>query len=589
MDLIFIFFKIHNLEFIMKKISFIVLFLLCSSIAFSQPNTITYQGKLLDNNSMPINQAAVPITFAIFNSESGGTKVWPPNFPYTTKTVDIIQGIYSVILGTSVGNDEAMTSDVFNNVNPWLEVTVNGSTLPRTVLTSVPFSIIANDLSDEGWASPGEIGAITPNSGQFTDLTIGSQDPTPNDAKLSVEGGIKYSGAGTSTSPGLLFYDSGQDGTFKYYDNNGLLKVLGEGDVSYNGTLWSNISGDYIANTDVISQGSIGVGFDMTAGYSFGFATIAMRENNTRILFEDTSVGAFPSHDWMLVANESSSGGQNYFAIENRTDSRIPFYVHSSASTNSLIVKDKSIGIGTDNPTLIVHTKNSNTPGIRLEQDNTGPYTPQTWDVAGNEANFFIRDVTGGSKLPFRIKPGAPTNSIYVRSNGFIGFSKIEPDYPLELASGAHVTEAGEWTNASDARLKTNVRNTPYGLVDVLKLNPVNYDMKTGNTHHVGFIAQEVRNIIPEVVSGTEGDLQKGETLGISYGNLVPVLTKAIQEQQAIIESLREELNDIKEELASSENFNKSMLEKFVQLSERLDKLAENKPKLTNNDDNNGR
>jgi hypothetical protein len=38
--------------------------------------------------------------------------------------------------------------------------------------------------------------------------------------------------------------------------------------------------------------------------------------------------------------------------------------------------------------------------------------------VAGNEANFFIRDLTGGSRLPFRIRPGAPTDSIDIRTNG---------------------------------------------------------------------------------------------------------------------------------------------------------------------------
>jgi hypothetical protein len=55
--------------------------------------------------------------------------------------------------------------------------------------------------------------------------------------------------------------------------------------------------------------------------------------------------------------------------------------------------------------------KAADTPGLRLEQP-ASPYTAQSWDIAGNEANFFIRDVTGGSRLPFRIRPGAATSSI---------------------------------------------------------------------------------------------------------------------------------------------------------------------------------
>ena len=58
---------------------------------------------------------------------------------------------------------------------------------------------------------------------------------------------------------------------------------------------------------------------------------------------------------------------------------------------------------------------------MRLEQNNSGGFTAQTWDVAGNEANFFVRDVTGGSRLPFRIRPGAPTSSIDINASGNVG------------------------------------------------------------------------------------------------------------------------------------------------------------------------
>jgi hypothetical protein len=53
--------------------------------------------------------------------------------------------------------------------------------------------------------------------------------------------------------------------------------------------------------------------------------------------------------------------------------------------------------------------------------------------VAGNEANFFVRDVTNGSKLPFRIVPGAPTNSIYINANGYIGMGDISPEAQLHV------------------------------------------------------------------------------------------------------------------------------------------------------------
>src|SRR5687767_2248139 len=68
---------------------------------------------------------------------------------------------------------------------------------------------------------------------------------------------------------------------------------------------------------------------------------------------------------------------------------------------------------------------------MRLEQNNSGGFTAQTWDIAGNEANFFVRDTTNGSTLPFRIRPGAPTSSIDIAANGFVGFGTASPTAQL--------------------------------------------------------------------------------------------------------------------------------------------------------------
>jgi hypothetical protein len=67
-----------------------------------------------------------------------------------------------------------------------------------------------------------------------------------------------------------------------------------------------------------------------------------------------------------------------------------------------------------------MHLVAADTPALRLEQTNGGSGA-QTWDVAGNEGNFFVRDVTGGSTLPFRIRIGAPTSSIDINAGGDVG------------------------------------------------------------------------------------------------------------------------------------------------------------------------
>ncbi|MFL6292404.1 MAG: hypothetical protein ACJ759_16045 [Thermoanaerobaculia bacterium] len=195
---------------------------------------------------------------------------------------------------------------------------------------------------------------------------------------------------------------------------------------------------DQVIPDDLIVQGSECVGFDCVNNESFGFDTIRLKENSTRIKFEDTSTGSFPSNDWQLTANDSASGGANKFSIEDITGSKVPFTITAGAATNSIFVDSTGrLGLRTSTPVLDVHISTSNTPAIRLEQTNAGGFTAQTWDIAGNEANFFVRDVTGGSRLPFRIRPGAPTSSIDISADGDVGIGTASPDFQLHVSSDA--------------------------------------------------------------------------------------------------------------------------------------------------------
>ncbi len=194
---------------------------------------------------------------------------------------------------------------------------------------------------------------------------------------------------------------------------------------------------DQVIPDDLIVQGSFCVGFDCVNNESFGFDTIRMKENNTRIKFEDTSVGSFATNDWQLTANDSPSGGQSKFSIDDVTGSRTPFTVIAGAPTNSLFIDSSGrMGFKTSTPVLDLHVNTSNTPALRLEQNSSGGYTAQTWDVAGNEANFFVRDVTGGSRLPFRIRPGAPTSSIDINASGNVGIGTASAGQKLDVNGG---------------------------------------------------------------------------------------------------------------------------------------------------------
>jgi hypothetical protein len=200
---------------------------------------------------------------------------------------------------------------------------------------------------------------------------------------------------------------------------------------------------DQVIPDDLIVQGSGCFGFDCVNNESFGFDTIRLKENNTRIKFEDTSVGTFPTNDWQLTANDSASGGASKFSIEDITGAKVPFTVTAGASTNSIFVDSTGrVGFRTSTPVLDLHVNTSNTPALRLEQNNSGGFTAQTWDIGANEANFFVRDVTGGSRLSFRIRPGAPTSSLDISADGDVGVGTASPSAKLHVqSSGAGSTD----------------------------------------------------------------------------------------------------------------------------------------------------
>jgi hypothetical protein len=109
--------------------------------------------------------------------------------------------------------------------------------------------------------------------------------------------------------------------------------------------------------------------------------------------------------------------------------------------------------------------------------------------------------------------------------------------------NGAYLAAAGVWTNASDRRIKENIRPIQYGLDTVMKLDPVAYDMIGSHEHQVGFIAQDVLKVVPEVVGVPADPLT--QHYGLSYGNMVAVTVKAIQELKADNDNLRKQVVEL--------------------------------------------
>jgi hypothetical protein len=243
---------------------------------------------------------------------------------------------------------------------------------------------------------------------------------------------------------------------------------------------------------DLNVNGSLCVGLDCPPSGGFGFDTIVLRENNLRIFFDDTSVSAgFPANKWRITINDSASGGANFFSVDDATANRSIFKVTAGAPANSLFVASSgNVGLGTAAPGLDLSISTTDTPAIRLEQTAAGGFTAQTWDIGGNEANFFVRDVTGGSRLPLRIRPGAPTSSVDIAASGNVGVGLASPgarmdikattaglvDYLRLTSTTANANNDGQrisWFDAPDA--------VTVGSIDHIKTAPGVYEFRISN------------------------------------------------------------------------------------------------------------
>jgi hypothetical protein len=126
------------------------------------------------------------------------------------------------------------------------------------------------------------------------------------------------------------------------------------------------------------------------------------------------------------------------------------------------------------------------------------------------------------------------------------------------------------WTSISDRRSKNSIAGLTYGLSTVMALRPTQYKYNGNTNTSLGFIAQEVQAIVPEVVVQT-GMGPDGDYLGVNYTELIPVLTKAIQELKAENDALKATLVAKDTALAAK---NESLDKRIAMLEAHMDQAS---------------
>ena len=160
----------------------------------------------------------------------------------------------------------------------------------------------------------------------------------------------------------------------------------------------------------------------------------------------------------------------------------------------------------------------------------------QIYDQNSNVAGLMITQASGDTGYIMHNRASTLTigagsiDRITIDRDGHVGIGVSRPEHPLELASGAHVTAGGVWTNRSSRESKENIAVLSSGeaVAAVMALRPVSFSYKAERGEdYVGFIAEDV-----------PGLLASGDGKSLSAMDVVAALTRVVQEQQRRIDEL---------------------------------------------------
>jgi hypothetical protein len=223
--------------------------------------------------------------------------------------------------------------------------------------------------------------------------------------------------------------------------------------------------------------------------------------------------------------------------------------IQTAGSTRIMIKCAGNVGIGTDGPSARLHVYSTvsctTAPTLFLTQfDGNGQGYGH---IASQDKNHgIIMRGTPISYLNYGVVAGDQM-SFYEYGDDFRFYRKTDAnDMQLQVQFSGGVIYARNTTvqSLSDISTKENIRNSEEGLNIITCLRPVRFDFKEGYSdgkkNQLGFIAQEVENIFPDAVSTMKTNSENEMCLKtMGPGALIPVLVKAIQEQQCTINTLK--------------------------------------------------
>jgi len=466
-------------------------------------------------------------------------------------------------------------------------ISLGGSTTLNVDTTKVPQLSAANNFTNNqsvtgNMTATGTVTGLTVNATSAFDLNgtlFASGNPAMANAFLGFGGNNATTGTGNTAvgKPALVTNTSGSGNT-----------AIGSS------ALESNTSG---SNNE--ASGGAALTFNTTGSNNTADGADAMFNNTTGS--SNTAVGL------SALANNQTGNSNTAIGVDAGTTSG--FFTTGSFDTFVGASTTPGVNVGITNATAIgaqaevdasnsmvlgsINGVNSATANTNIGIGITKPvYRFQIGNAGDVPVNGFLRvegPVLSLSGIPaasfggfgdFAVDaPGIVGGRFVVKESGFVGVGAFgNPSRIFTVGAGKGHAIADGWDVYSSRRWKTNIHTLGSALDKVEHLRGVSYDLKSNGKHEIGVIAEEVGQVVPEVVSY---EANGKDAQGVDYSRLTALLIEAVKQQQQQIRLEAKRAQAQRSEIASLRLQLRKQAAKDALLESRLGQLERNQANAT--------
>jgi hypothetical protein len=548
-------------------------------------STFTYQGQL-KNGGTAVN-GSCQMVFRLYDDPAAGGLIGSP----INATVPVSNGLFTV--GLNFG------SGAFNGSGRWLDIQVDcgGGVIaltPRQAVTAAPYSFFA---ASTGALQGYPVTTTAPSSGQVLKWNGSAWVPDVDAGGAAYSAGFGLTRIGsqfsvvTTTIQQRVSSTCGAGFAIRAVNADGTVTCEPVGGWGLTGNAGTNPLTNFLGTTDaqalvfktnnaermrVDTNGNVGIGtttptnkLSVNGGADFSNGTVGIGTTTpfTSSVFNSPSLQVVANSPKATVANTralavTTNDASNPFALDIRLNGAATLanrsaYIQTTdfnlLDGGNILLQPSTgnVGIGTTSPSNKLSVNGTADFSGNVGIGNTNPVDAKLVIQTPTGTNgFSITD--GNVKLISRLNAsnaefGTLTNHDLVFTSGGFTSEVIDAAAGNLFPTCDGCSSLGKSTNrwaavfaqngtiqTSDARLKKSVANLNYGLSQVMQLRPVTFQWKNSSDArtHLGLIAQEVDQVVPEVVEHSD---DPAAPLGMNYTALVPVLIKAVQEQQTTI------------------------------------------------------